>query len=250
MVFMKKKRQYRRGYPVAVLVGLEEDHAVIWRVFSRVVKPANTTKLDGKRNDEKALYNFHESVLDIIKPILNEGVHTVVVASPARTSYSTHFLEHVRKHHRYLIQSKSQNRANFAEIIGSADDRLQVAELVQTKEFTELISETTSDEADSIVDHLEKHFYDTNSIVLYALKEIEETVYKQDTNRDSGTEYLLLTNKYLAESRQKSRIHRLMQIAQNKKIKTKVIENDTAAGNRINQFGGIVFFSVPNRYDT
>jgi stalled ribosome rescue protein Dom34 len=242
---MKKKRRYRRGYPVAVLLGFEEDHAVIWIVFSCVVKPSNTVKLDGKRTDEKALYNFHESVLDLIKPILNEGVHTVVVASPSRTSYSTEFLGHIQKHHRYLIQSKNQNRANFAEIIGSADDRLQVAELAITKEFTELIAETTSDEADHIVDHLEKHLYN-NSVVLYALKEIEEKVYKKE-DRNSGTEYLLLTNKYLAESKQKSRIHRLMQIAQNKKIKTKVVDAETFAGNRINQFGGIVFFATPNR---
>jgi len=244
---MKKKRQYRRGYPVAVLVGIKENHAAIWRIFSRVVKPSNTEKLEGKRTEEKTLYNFHESVLDLIKPILNKGVHTVVVASPARTSYSTEFLEHIRKHHRYLIQSKSQNRANFAQIVGSADDRLQVAELVKTKEFTELIAETTSNEADHIVDRLEKHLYNSNSVVLYALKEIEEKVYQHENNKDSGTEYLLLTNKYLAESRQKSRIHRLMQIAQNKKIKTKVVDAETSAGNRINQFGGIVFFATPKR---
>ena len=57
------------------------------------------------------------------------------------------------------------------------------------------------------------------------------------------TKYLLLTNKYLAQSHQKSRIHRLMQIAQNKKIQTKVINAETSAGSRITQFGGIVFFT-------
>jgi stalled ribosome rescue protein Dom34 len=246
---MKKKRRYRRGYPVAVLVGFELDHAVLWRVFSQVVKPSDTLKLNGKRIDEKSVYNFHESVLDLIKPILNEGTRTVVIASPARTSYSADFLEHIQRHHRYLIQSKSQNRANFAQIEGSAEDRIKVAKLVKTKEFTEIIAEKTADEADHILDRLEKHLYDTNSTVLYALKEIEDIVYKQDKSRDSGIEYLLLTNKYLAESRQKSRIYRLMQIAKNKKIMTKVIDNDTAAGNRINQFGGMVFFSTPDGFD-
>jgi stalled ribosome rescue protein Dom34 len=55
---------------------------------------------------------------------------------------------------------------------------------------------------------------------------------------------LLLTDMYLAKSRQKQRIHRLLQIAKNKKIKTKVIDAETSAGCRITQFGGLVFFAT------
>jgi hypothetical protein len=36
-----------------------------------------------------------------------------------------------------------------------------------------------------------------------------------------------------------------MQISKNKKVKTKVVNTATPAGNRINQFGGILFFSIP-----
>ena len=60
---------------------------------------------------------------------------------------------------------------------------------------------------------------------------------------EQQTEYLLLTDKYLTESRQKNRIHRLLQIAKNKKIKTSVINAETSAGSRITQFGGLVFFT-------
>ena len=56
-------------------------------------------------------------------------------------------------------------------------------------------------------------------------------------------EYLLLSNKYLTDSKQKNRIHRLLQIAKNNNVKTNVVKEGTPAGNRINQFGGIVFFS-------
>jgi hypothetical protein len=166
---VKRKRRYRRGYPVAVLVGFEEDHAVLWRIFSRVAKPSLKVELAGKRTDEKMLYNFHESVVDGLKPVLKEGVKSIVVAAPARTTYATDFLEHVRKHHRYLIQSKNANRANFAELVGSADSRIKVAELVKTKQFTEIITETTSDEADRIVNVLEKHLYRSGdgTVVLY-----------------------------------------------------------------------------------
>jgi stalled ribosome rescue protein Dom34 len=240
-----RKRRYKRGYPVAVLVGFESDHAAIWRIFSRVAKPTSKLELAGRRTDEKTLYNFHESVIDTLKPILREGVKTVVIAAPARTAYTTNFMEHIQKHHRYLIQSKNPNRANFAEIVGSADSPTQVAELVKTPQFTKIVAETTSEEADHIVGALEKQLYDTRdrAIALYSLKEIEDIIYDKNRKADFENSYLLLTNQYLAASRSKSRIHRLMQISQNKKVKTKIVNAETAAGARISQFGGIIFFS-------
>lgn len=249
MTKTKRKRRYRRGYPVAVLVGFEADHAVLWRIFSRVAKPYITVELAGRRTDEKVLYNFHEQVVDALKPVLKEGVKSIVVTAPPRTSYSADFLEHVQKHHRYLVQSKSPNRANFAELVGSADSRVEVAELVKTKEFTKIIEETTSEEADSIVDVLEKHLYRSGdgTVVLYSLKEIEDTVYDRNRKDDFGNAYLLLTDQYLAGSKSKNRIHRLLQISQNKKIKTRIVNAETAAGTRISQFGGIVFFSASTK---
>lgn len=246
---MKRKRRYRRGYPVAVLVGFEDTRAMLWQVFSRVVKPLSRINIEGKRTDEKALYTFYESIVNSLKPILTEGVRSIVVTSPARTTYATNFLDHIQKHHRYMIQSKSVNRAHFAEMVGSAGDKIKVAELVKTKEFTDLVAETTAEEADQVVDSLEKYLYavDGNSVVLYSLKEIEDMVYKKDLGSESVSVYLLLTDKYLVESKHKSRIHRLMQIARNKKVKTNVVNAETSAGTRIGQFGGIIFFTVPDR---
>jgi stalled ribosome rescue protein Dom34 len=245
---VKRKRRYRRGYPVAVLVGFEDDHAVLWRIFSRVAKRSVRLDINGKRTEDKALYNFHESVVDALKPVLKEGVRTIVVTSPARTTYATDFLDHINKHHQYLIQSKSPNRANFAELVGSADNRIKVAEMTKTKEFTDLIAETTSEEADQVVNSLEMHLYGANnSVVLYSLKEIENIVYSLEKDRESKSEHLLLTDKYLAECRQKNRINRLLQIAKNKKVKTRIINAESSAGNRISQFGGIVYFSTQNK---
>jgi stalled ribosome rescue protein Dom34 len=241
----KRKRRYRRGYPVAVLVGFEADHAMLWRIFSRVAKPSTRLELDGKRTDEKALYNFHESVVDALKPVLKEGVKSVVVAAPARTTYTADFMEHVRKHHRYIIQSKNANRANFAELVGSADSRANVAELVKNRQFTRIVAEATSEEADRTVNVLEKHLYriGDGTVVLYSLKEIEDTIFDRNKKDEFVNAYLLLTDQYLAGSRNKNRIHRLLQIAKNKKVKTRVVDAETAAGNRISQFGGIIFFS-------
>ncbi len=241
------KKGYRRGYPVAILVGFENDHAVLWRVFSRVVKLHLTLKLSGKRTDKRTLYNFHESVVDALKPTLKEGIKSIIVTAPVKTTYVKDFLDHVRRHHTYLIQSKSANRATFAELVGSADQPHKVAELVKTKEFHKLIAETTSDEVDLIIDALEKRLRSINSdtAVLFSLKEIEDRIYDLKRDDDSETKYLIFTDKHMANSKDKNRINRLLQVSNNKKVKTRIVSAETRAGKRISQLGGAVFFTQP-----
>jgi stalled ribosome rescue protein Dom34 len=245
MATVKRKQGYKRGYSVALLVGLENDHAVLWRIFSHVAKLYVTVNLDGKRNDDRALYNFHETIVNALRPALNEGARTIVVTSPMKTSYAADFLNHVRKHHTHLIQSKSPDRASFATLVGSADQPHQVAELVKTKEFSALIAETTSDEANHIVDALDKNLYNINdnSAALFSLREIEDKIYNQEEHDNFEAFQLVLTEKYLSDSEDSRRIHRLLQIATNKKIETKIVKVETPAGKRISQFGGIIFFS-------
>ena len=249
MTEVKKKKSYRRGYSIALLVGFENDHAALWQVFSYVVKLHITLKLVGKRTDEKALYNFHESVVDALRPMLEEGIKSTIVTAPMKTTYAADFLNHVRKHHSYLMQSKSQNRAAFAILIGSADQPQKVTELVKTKEFHEIIAATTSQEADHTINILEKYLYsiDSNHVALFSLREIEDRVYDRERSNDFQTEYLMLTDKYLADSEDKNRIHRLLQISQNRKVRARIVNAETPTGKRISQFGGIVFFIIPTK---
>ena len=244
---MKRKQHYKRGYPVALLVGFEDDRAVLWQVFSHVVKLHRTLELGGKRADKKVLYNFHESVVDALRPMLKEGVRSIVVTAPMKTTYAADFLDHMRKHHTYLIQSEKPDRATFAELVGSADQPHRVAELVKTKEFRTLITETMSQEAGHIVNALEKHLYSSNSVVLFSLKEIEDAVYKRPRFSDFKTEYLLLTDRYLAENENKNRLNRLLQISRNRSVKTRIVNAEASAGKRLHQFGGIIFFTLPTR---
>jgi len=245
---MKHKRGYRRGYPIALLAGFEDDHAVLWQVFSNVVKPQSTLRLGGKRTDERVLYSFHESVVDALRPTLNEGIRSIIVTSPMRTTYAKDFLDHVRRHHAYLIQPKSAKRTTFAQLVGSADQPHKVAELVNTKEFHKLLAETTSDEVDLVVNALEKRLrnINTDSAILFSLKEIEDRIYGRKLDDAPETKHLILTDKYLTDSKDKNRINRLLQIANNKKVKTRIVNAETPAGKRISQLGGAVFFAQPN----
>src|SRR3990172_9649627 len=99
-----KPKNYRRGYPVAILVGIEQDHAALWQIFSQVAKPQQTIPINGERKNQKNLYSFHETIINALRPVLKEGVRSIIVASPPRSSYAQEFLTHIKSHHAWLLQ--------------------------------------------------------------------------------------------------------------------------------------------------
>jgi stalled ribosome rescue protein Dom34 len=236
------KRGYRRGYPVAILIGLEEDRAMLWGVFSNTVKPHATLRVIGVRADEKAKYNFHEAIVDALRPALKEGVKSIVVVAPMKTDYAQVFLDHVRKQDAWLVQAKGPNAATFGVLVGSATEPHELANLVKTRVFRDLISETTSADADRTVKALERWLSNLEgwAIVLYSLKEVEDLVYSQWTDGKVKPEYVMLTNEYVLNSKARNRVNRLLQISKNKNVKTIIIDVDTPAGKRLTQLGGLV----------
>ena len=240
---MKKKRGYSRGYPVVILAGLEVDRAVLWKVFSNVIKPEKTLSLDGTRNDSKAVYNFHESIVNALRPTLKEGVRSIILASPTRTDYAQRFIDHIRGHYAWLVQGP--NKAIFSEATGSAGTQSEVAELSRTPMLRRLISETTSEETENLIDILEKSLNTSNqnTIVLYSLKETEDLILGPRKPGKPKPEYLILTDKYLSDSCEKNRIHRLMQIATTRNVKTRIVDAKSKAGLRLTQLGGKVCFA-------
>jgi stalled ribosome rescue protein Dom34 len=236
---LKPKKRYKRGYPVAVLIGLEEDTAVLWKVFSNVAKPENTLHINGTRNNPKALYNFHESIINALRPTLKEGVRSVILASPARTNYGQEFIDHVSEHHKWLTQSP--NKAAFSKITGSASTPAQVAALTRTPAFHQIISETTAEETENLIEILEKRLNaDNNNLVLFSLEEAENLILKRHKPGRPKPEYLMLTDRYLADNRQKRRLQRLIQIAENRSVKIRIISADSPAGVRLTQLGGFI----------
>jgi stalled ribosome rescue protein Dom34 len=231
-------KPYRRGYPVAVLAGIEQTHAAIWKIYSQVAKPDTTIQLQGTRSDTKALYSFHEAIINALRPTLKEGVKSIIIASPQKTSYSQDFLSHVKGHHAWLFSGA--NKATFTQITGSAITHAQVTALASSTEFKQSISDTTLAETENIREVLEKRLNTADQLVLFSLEEAEDAIYSPDVPGKPKPEYLLLTDNYLARDRRKGRLNRLMQIAQNKKIKTRIVNGESPAGARLNQLGGLV----------
>ena len=102
-------KNYKRGYPVAILIGMEADRAALWHIFSQVAKPQQTISINGDRKDQKALYSFHETIVNALRPVLKEGVRSVIVASPPRTNYALDFLFHIKAHHAWLNAGNKQS---------------------------------------------------------------------------------------------------------------------------------------------
>ena len=233
-----KPKNYKRGYPVAVLVGIEQDHAALWQIFSQVAKQQQTIPINGDRKDQKALYTFHETIINALRPVLKEGVRSIVVASPPRTSFAQEFLSHIKAHHAWLLQGT--NKASFSQMTGSASAPSQVAALTKTSAFKQLIQENAAEETENLLEILEKRLSKTDNLVLFSLQEAESLILYPQAPGKPQPEYLLLTDNYLAGSRMKNRVNRLMLIAARNGVKTRVIDAESNAGKRLTQLGGLV----------
>ena len=233
-------KKYRRGYPIAILAGLEKDDASLWKVFSKVIKPIAIIRLDGNRNDPKAAFNFHESIVNALRPTFREGVRSVVLVSPPRTGYAQEFIHHVQKHHAWLVQGAS--KITFAEAMGSAKTPSQVAALTRTDAFQSLILEITSDETVNLLELLEKRISTSTKAktVLFSLEETENLFRQLQRAVGNKPEHLTLAYEYLSRSREKNRVNRILQIAANNNVKTKVVNAESPVGQRLMQLGGFV----------
>jgi len=77
------------------------------------------------------------------------------------------------------------------------------------------------------------------------LEDIEVLIYKggkKDKSAAEKLDFLTVTEDFINNHKSKNRIHRLIQIANNKGIITKTISIENPAVDRFNQFGGILAF--------
>ena len=237
---LKPKKRYKRGYPVAILLGLEEDTAVLWKVFSKVVKHEKALNINETKDKPKDLYNFNEAIVNALRPTLKEGVRSIIVASPPRTNHNQAFINHICEHHKWL--TRGPNKAVFSKIDVLASTRSQVTELTRSTVFRQIICETTAEETENLVRILENRINasDNKNLVLFSLEEAENLILKQQKPNRPKPEYLMLTDMYLAENRKKNRLHRLLQIAVNRNVKTRIVNAESPAGVRLTQFGGFI----------
>jgi len=247
----KRKTRQKRGYPIGLIIGFESMRINIWKVFSERVMLFKVRKLGRKfENAQKShLYHFFEDIINDFRPLMKEGIKSILLVCPLKKNYASQFLNHINSHQKWLILEKNANSASFQILNGSVGDIEEVSSFVQTEKYFEAIGSVTEEETNRIIGTLEKRLNDIeNGLVLFSLKEIEDLVYSGGKRKKKFKplalipEYILITNSFIDENPQKNRIHRLIQIAKNRKIITKIIDSEIPAGIRINQLGGIVCF--------
>ncbi|TFF94492.1 MAG: hypothetical protein EU543_01110 [Promethearchaeota archaeon] len=252
MIMVRKKRK-KRGFPVGVLVGFDEQVIRIWKIFSESVRKFDRLHLERKwkNTNDKDLYHYFQDLLDLLRPLIDIGLRSILLVAPQGKEWPKAFLSHIEKHHRWLIVPKGNNQACFGQIVGNARNTIEVKYLLEKKKTKEVIKNLTSQEAYFIIKKLEKsiNIKNTKTTIIYGLKEIEDFIYRGGKKDDSvvqNVDYLLLTDEFLENHKQKNRIYRLKQIAKNKGLITKVIREESPAGDRISQFGGILCFKTCN----
>ena len=239
---MTPKSSPKRGYAVAILVGFDEKNAFVWRIYSKVAKLETTVSFEGTRTNPKNTYSFHEALINSLRDILKEGVRSIILVSPPRTTYAQMFTAHIASHHAWLTQGRT--KVTLAEMAGLASRNEDVAFLARKPEFHRIIQETTAEETENLLQLLEKHLNSPSKsdVVVYSLEDVEYVV-NYSTEGKTKPEFLMITDKFLANSRQKGRLNRLIQIAAAQRIKTRVVNSDLPAGKKLAQLGGIVLIA-------
>jgi len=247
------KRKTKRGFLTALLIGFDEKEIHAWKVYSHSLRFYKTIRLTRKWKylDEKQIYHSLEELVNLIRIVIKEGVKSILLAGPLKTDYSTIFLDHINKHHQWLVRTKGYDRVSFGEIVGTANTLDSANYLISQEKSLNIISETKSDEINLLVKQLNKiiNIGDPNRILLYNLEEIESLIYgrgKKDKSAAEKLDFLIVTENFINNHRSKHRIHRLIQIANNKGIITKTISIENPAVDRFDQFGGILAFKKIN----
>ncbi len=225
---MPRKRRRTRGYPVAVLVGLENKRAIFWSIFSNSVKSGVIKKWTDNE------YNFFESLVDEIRPSIKQGVKAVLLVSEDKKKYDG-FMGHIQKHQGWMLKGYELNRVSFQFLEGSAKDVDDVTELVTASGFRDSIKKAGEGDMSLVVGVLEKRLASRDGIetLRFSIEEVEDVVYN-----NGEAEYILISQKYQQQHRR--RVQRLLQVAENKGVKTRIIPPDSKHIGRVAQFGGMI----------
>jgi stalled ribosome rescue protein Dom34 len=226
--FPVPRKRRSRGYPVAVLVGLENKRAIFWNIFS------NSVKSGAVKNWEDNEYNFYESLVDELRPSIKQGTKTVLLASESKEKYNG-FIDHIEKHQGWMFKGYELNRVAFQLVEGSARDVDTVTDLVNEYGFRKKIKHAGESEMKLVMSVLEKRLASREGIesLKFSLKEVENAVYG-----GMEVEYILTSQRFQEQHRR--RIQRLFQVAENKGVKTRILPPNSPHIGRVAQFGELI----------
>jgi len=244
---VKRKKRKKRGHPIAILIGLHNNDAVFWKLISETIRLHFQINRGRKRKNQniKQLYHFHEEIINVLRPIIKEGIRSVILLSPPKEEYSDEFLNHVSKHHSWLLK-RGDKQVVFSKIIGNQAKTQKDVSYLRTQEyFKEIVDEISNQEGLLILEELTEIINKNEkfSKILYTWREVDHELrlIKQNPNLTKPN-YIILTEEYLKNPKNRNKTHRILQIAKNLGIKTKIVSQESEAGAIVDKFGGLVCY--------
>jgi stalled ribosome rescue protein Dom34 len=243
----KRKKRVKRGHPVAILIGLHHNDAVFWRIFSESMRSHLKINRGRKRKNqnEKQLYHFHEEIINNLRPLIKEGIRSIILLSPPKEKYSDEFLNHIKKHHSWLSK-KGDKQVVFSKITGNQAKTQKDVYYLRTQEnFKQIVNETSNQEGLLILEELTEIINKNEkfSKILYTWREVEYELrlIKRNPNLPKPN-YIILTDEFLQNPKNRNRVNRILQIAKNLEIKSKIVSLESEAGSIVEGFGGLVCY--------
>jgi stalled ribosome rescue protein Dom34 len=217
-------RRGRRGYPTAILIGLDLRAAYFWTIYSESVKFYKI--FQRSFDDEKSLYRFHEEIVETIRAILHEGFTGIIVTSEERKPYSKRFLDHISKRHRWL-----ENRVTVKVLTGKATTAGEVTLLIKANQLQETVANATEETSVKLLEQLEKALDEGN--ILYTIDELN---YAINSNRKPVI--IMLTEEFNRRNQTSRRFQSAIQVSKNIGATVVVLKTTNPVSPRLKQLGG------------
>ena len=219
-------RRSRRGYPSAILIGLDAQTANIWLVYSEFIKQGKTIAKTG--NDEKSAYKHNEEIVEAIRTLLPEGFNQLIIASAEKTRNTSSLMEHLNRSHGWLIK-----KLTIKELSEKAVTSTDVVQLVKKNRIQESLNEASVETSDLIMERLEKALND--GYTLYTIRELAGILAA-----DKAPERVLITERFDAANRSNRVYQSTIQKSRNMGATVNIVKLDTSASVRLEQLGGFV----------
>jgi stalled ribosome rescue protein Dom34 len=216
----------RRGYPTAILIGLDNQTANIWLIFSESIKQGKTITKNG--DDEKSVYKHNEEIVEAIRALLPEGFNQLIIASTEKYTRKAGFKDYLNRSHGWLTK-----RLTIKELDMKAVTRTDVLQLIKNNRIQESVSEAAIETNDMIMERLEKALNGGQTI--YTLRELAGVLASE-----KAPELILITEGFDAANRSSRLYQSTIQKARNMRATVSIVKPGTPACARLEQLGGFV----------
>jgi stalled ribosome rescue protein Dom34 len=219
-------RKGRRGYPTAILIGLDNQSANIWLIYSESLKQGKT--ITKNADDEKSAYKHNEEIIEAIRTLLPEGFNQLIIASTEKYTRKSGFIEYLNRSHGWLTKKLA-----VKELDKKAVTRTDVLQLVKMNMIQESVNEAAVETNEMIIERLEKALNGGHTI--YTLRELAGVLAS-----DKRPNLVLIAESFDAANRSSRLYQSTIQKARNMGATVSIMKPDTAAGARLEQLGGFV----------